>query len=194
MGPAAGFDEHGDLTGHRQPARSGQEGADAPGCDRPSPVDRNHRRLQSDALETPCHPGLELLRQRLHGSSGRDRAYGTRSCTATLAEHGRMPLRRVLLLSESQAGRRIAAKGYRAVHDIDIGRVASAGGDRDEGQTPHGNRAMFDRTIESDPRTTAPARACLPHAGWPSPRVRRQKGYPARPGTLLELSAPTRSL
>ena len=31
MGPAAGFDEHRDLVGHRQPVGSGQDGADAPG-------------------------------------------------------------------------------------------------------------------------------------------------------------------
>ena len=129
MGPAAGFDEHGDLVGHRQSRGSARtELTHQVGISHrlPTGCGCSHAR----AVEGRSHSLLELLRQRLHGSSGRDRAYGTRSCTATLAEHDRMPLRRVLLLSESQAGRRIAAKGYRAVHDIDIGRVASAGGDR----------------------------------------------------------------
>ncbi len=74
MGPAAGFDEHGDLTGHRQSRGAARtelthrvEIAHRPQVER--------RRLQARALEGCIHSRFEVPRQRLHGSWGRDPAH-----------------------------------------------------------------------------------------------------------------------
>ena len=140
MGPAAGFDEPGDLAGHRQSRGSARtelthrvEIAHRPQAER--------RRLQARALEGCTHSRLEVLRQRLHGS------YRSRHGLRRSAPRRRRPSEHDPILSrrvrpdDSKAGRGVAGRGYSTAHHVDVSR---GGHLRAPGRkpTPRGSRSV----------------------------------------------------
>ena len=121
MGPAAGFDEHGDLAGHRQSRGAARtelthqvEIAHRPQAER--------RRLQARALEGCTHSRFEVLRQRPHG------AYRSRRGLRRSARRRRRPSEHDPILSrrvrpdDSKAGRGVAERGYSSAHHVDVSR------------------------------------------------------------------------
>ena len=146
MGPAAGFDEHGDLAGHRQPrgsARTELRHQDRIAHRLPTERGCSHAR----AVEGHIHSRFELLRQRLHG------AYRSRHGLRRSARRRRRPsehdpiLSRRVLPGDSKAGRGVAGRGYSSAHHVDVSR---GGHLRAPGRkpTPRGSRECRTARVE----------------------------------------------
>ena len=163
MGPAAGFDEHGDLTGPRQSRGSARtelthrvEIAHRPQVER--------RRLHARALEGCTHSRLEVLRQRLHGSYRSRR--GLRRCAPRRrrpSEHDPI-LSRGVRPDDSKAGRGVAGRGYSAAHHVDVSR---GGHLRAPGRKPTPRRSRECRSLHEWRMPRSRCRTAIAAAGDP---------------------------